>query len=281
MIKNLVQVGVNMISHRNKGIVRISDIWFEEARLMDIEKKCDFVQYHDMRCSLEDHKYLLSATHYKTIVNDLIETEQEIMARFRSNVRNEIRRARKEGVEVENYDSKRLKSYTDIIVEFDEHHLNMCKQKGMPIKSEYKTLLAYINSNMLAVTIAKHNDSACVYHVYICDSEKLSRVRLLHSVSVFRELTENAERNAIGRANRMLHYEDMVLFKKLGYAKYDWGGYSQRPEHINIAEFKAGFGGYVENITRYVFACNWAAKIAVTFKMMLRGLYKFGDMESK
>ncbi len=260
-----------MISQRvKKGIVRITDVWFEETRLSDIEKKCDFVQYHDTRHPLESDGHLLSATHYKTIVNDLTETEQEIMAHFRSNVRNEIRRGKKEGFEVENYDSNKLKDCTDIIIEFDKHHQTMCKQKGMPIKSERNTLLAYIKSNALAVTIAKWEGSACVYHVYVCDNEKRSRVRLLHSVSVFRELIDNAERNAVGRANRMLHYEDMVYFKTLGYAKYDWGGYSEKPEHKNIAEFKAGFGGYVENINRYIFACSWAAKIAVSFKRILR-----------
>lgn len=260
-----------MISQRvKKGIVRITDVWFEETRFPDIEKKCDFVQYHDTRHPLESDGHLLSATHYQTLVNDLTETEQEIMARFRSNVRNEIRRAKKEEVEVENYDSNKLKDRRDVIAEFDKHHQNMCKQKGMPIKSERKTLQAYVNSNALSITIAKRDGIECVYHIYICDKEQRSKVRLLHSVSVFRELLDNAERNDIGRANRMLHYEDMIHFKKLGYAKYDWGGYSEKPEHKNIAEFKAGFGGYVENINRYVFACSWMAKIVVSLKRMLR-----------
>lgn len=262
-----------MISTRTRGFLKICDVWFEETRNFEIENKCDFVQYHDMRNPLKDVGYTFNETHYKTIINDLRETEQEIMAHFRSNVRNEVRRAQKEGFQAESFNSNMLKTDISKIVDFDNKYRNMCQNKGLPIKSQYKTLLSYVNANALAVTVAKLATSDCVYHVYVCDSENFTMVRLLHSVSVFRELKVNVERSAIARANRMLHYEDMLYFKRLGYAKYDWGGYSEKPELINIAEFKAGFGGYIENISRYVFAFSRIAKIITILKNNLEKFY--------
>jgi lipid II:glycine glycyltransferase (peptidoglycan interpeptide bridge formation enzyme) len=74
------------------------------------------------------------------------------------------------------------------------------------------------------------------------------RVSLLHSASVLPSESDADLRAIIGRANRRLHWEDMVFFRSEGVATYDLGGWyigqrDQRKLGINI--FKEQFGGRV------------------------------------
>ena len=84
-------------------------------------------------------------------------------------------------------------------------------------------------------------------HTYIVDSE-LGRARLLHSASHFRTSDDTGIRNAVGRANRFLHYATILEFKDQGLIQYDMGGFakdSKDPTLQAIARFKSGFGGEI------------------------------------
>jgi len=50
----------------------------------------------------------------------------------------------------------------------------------------------------------------------------------------------------VGRANRWLHWRDMLCFKEAGVQCYDWGGMFEdesTPERAGINRFKRDFGG--------------------------------------
>jgi lipid II:glycine glycyltransferase (peptidoglycan interpeptide bridge formation enzyme) len=68
----------------------------------------------------------------------------------------------------------------------------------------------------------------------------------MQSASLFREADEVSYRNMIGRANRLLHWEDILYFKDQGYEIYDLGGVTlnqSNKEGQAIARFKECFGG--------------------------------------
>jgi lipid II:glycine glycyltransferase (peptidoglycan interpeptide bridge formation enzyme) len=52
----------------------------------------------------------------------------------------------------------------------------------------------------------------------------------------------------IGRANRLLHWDDICFFKNNGFLIYDMGGYSMDKDNEElqaINKFKEGFGGEI------------------------------------
>lgn len=61
-----------------------------------------------------------------------------------------------------------------------------------------------------------------VYHSYLTDGYHSS---FLHSCSEFR-VADKAMRNAIGRANKYLHWNDWLYLKHSGIIEYDWSGIS-------------------------------------------------------
>jgi hypothetical protein len=75
-----------------------------------------------------------------------------------------------------------------------------------------------------------------------------SRARLLHSASLYRESDDTGFRNLIGRANRWLHWRDMLRYKAQGITAYDWGGWyagDENEELLRINRFKDEWGGRV------------------------------------
>lgn len=101
---------------------------------------------------------------------------------------------------------------------------------------------------------AVQDDAALAMHSYVVDP-LASRACLMHSASHFRYSDDSKARNAIARANRLLHYLAMRHFKDQGIEKYDMGGYAKDttdPELETINRFKDGFGGaLVEESTFY------------------------------
>jgi len=99
-----------------------------------------------------------------------------------------------------------------------------------------------------------------VMHSYLIDRD-IGRARLLHSASLLHGLAENASRAAVGRANRFLHYDDMLYFRRLGLRMYDFGGYAldiaAGGELEGINRFKQGFGGRLLAETNYTSMPLW------------------------
>jgi hypothetical protein len=95
------------------------------------------------------------------------------------------------------------------------------------------------------LTSASRNGEALVWHAYVMCGEA---ARLQYSGSCFRT-RESDYRALVGRANRWLHWKDMLRFRRMGMKRYDWGGLFEdesAPERAGINKFKKGFGGREE-----------------------------------
>ena len=242
-----------------KSIGRIRDFWFETERNTKEENGADFAQYHDLSVCPADEKWLVTIQPRKTLVNDLNDDADKIIAKFKKNTKYEIRRAAKEGCYSQFIIGNDVCRHEDILKRIDDAHTQMFTDKGKRSKSEFPVMIAAAKSNMLAVSIGFLADGReCAYHVYIVGN---GNARLLHSISIFREVETNEDRNAIGRLNRFLYYDDMINLKKSGYQTYDWGGYSEEEQLKSISEFKAAFGGDIIDVYTAIYATSIIGKL--------------------
>jgi lipid II:glycine glycyltransferase (peptidoglycan interpeptide bridge formation enzyme) len=196
--------------------------------------------------ALQKGETLLGARESKTLVSDLTLSEEKLLVCCTSTIRNEIRRAKKDGASCAQYSGKFLFGIKGLFRQFDEAYAEMYRQKKMTAVSVRGYLRTLAAAGFLTMSISKIGNEVVAYHVYVT-GDRIAR--LLYSVSIFRVCEENAMRNAVGRANRLLHYEDMLWFKKQGFITYDWGGYATDPALASINAFKAGFGGTL--VSRY------------------------------
>lgn len=232
-------------------------IWFENFdKKSQIQSKADRVVVNANRIPL-----IKGASLQHSLISDLTPPADSIFSSFNANVRNEIRRAERDGVAYET-----ISSYDEAAISrFAQTYHEMYAQKGIEQALSLSTLKAYSDQGAFLLTIAKIDGEACVYHAYVVGE---GSCRLLYSCSEFRAM-DNATKNAIGRANRALHFHDMQYMKAHGIKTYDWGGVMSFEEPGGIDKFKMGFGGAPVDYYNSAVDLSLKAKLAAMYHKIL------------
>lgn len=226
------------------GPIKYDRVWFAEVD-DELKRKSSGAVSRILRSQNSppvEKNYIIDSGY--TILTDLRESEEELLQKTRKKVRYEINRARKEGIAIDYYESKDLEN-NSLISEFENAYLNFCKTINnadvLKAYSESK-IKSYISNKCILVSTAI-KDKCTVYHVYVFDEKN---VVLVYSVSDFRD--KDVDQYVSGMANKLLHYEDMLYFKRKGIVNYDWGNISSKEAPNEIDNFKLSFGG---EITQY------------------------------
>jgi lipid II:glycine glycyltransferase (peptidoglycan interpeptide bridge formation enzyme) len=203
-------------------------------------------------------KRVFSQEFYTQLI-DLTQDDDKILSSFEKNTQYEINRAKNKDAVVTVTLAK------DDRLLFYDFYDKFIQAKGLhPLGIRETDLL--IDNDMFTIRAALHNDEKIVFHTYITSN---NRARLAHSASLFRDSQDGAYRNLIGRANRLLHWEDMLYFKQKGYLVYDLGGInmdSSNEEAQAINKFKRCFGGSL--------AKEYNSTVPVSLKGYLYLLYR-------
>ncbi len=177
----------------------------------------------------------------QTSVIDLAAPAEEISAPISKNTRYKIQRAEREGF------TPRL-VLNPTIEEgslYAHYYDTFAKHKGLPPCNRTKLRALSSSSALLLSSISDNDGNLMSAHAYVKD-QHAKRVRLLYSASHYRAMNNSGERNKIGRANRLLHWYEILTLKNLGFKLYDLGGIplnSADQEKNAIARFKLEFGG--------------------------------------
>ena len=214
-------------------------IWFPSS-----VPKVSFFDFVSLRqCKKEIEKSIDTRQwikhNFKTLHNNLLEDENNLFSKIAKNTKYKINRAKKEGVET------KIASLDEFLPFFND----FAPTKHLK-KLTSNNLKAYNES--LVITKAFLNDVVFAMHAYVMDREE-GRARLLYSATVNRN-TSSIDLNLVGRANRLLHWSDMLMFKDLGLSIYDWGGVvcnSEAKETAGIDSFKMAYGGILVEEPHY------------------------------
>ena len=168
---------------------------------------------------------------FTTLHNNLLEDADVLFSKIAKNTKYKINRAMKEGVET---GKASLEEFLPFFNDFAPTR-NLKKLTRNNLKA-YK--------DALIITKTFQNETVFAMHAYVVDKEE-GRARLLYSATVNRD-TSSIDLNMVGRANRLLHWKDMLMFKDLGLSIYDWGGIAGDPEAketAGIDSFKMAYRG--------------------------------------
>jgi hypothetical protein len=177
-----------------------------------------------------------------TLVVDLRKTPADLLAAMTKDTRYEIRRAADK--DKTTYRCWHI-DMAESLARFVEFYNRAAALKNIPpAPAAYLKVLA--DAGVLDLSTAVDmGGKELVWHAYYRGPR---RVQLLHSGSIFREMTDNSFRNLIGRANRYLHWQDMLRFKDASLLAYDFGGWyagNSQQEFLRVNQFKEEFGGAV------------------------------------
>jgi len=246
-----------MISYR-KFLVEVGEAYFTEAPM---PPRVDIVRY--LWLAHQPAGFYTEPFH--TIVIDLSQPEDVLFNRIKSDTRYEIGRARgKDGVACNAW----FRPSQEVVDRFCALYDNFAKLKNLRAVNRAR-LKALNEVGALVLTCARRQgEEPLVWHAYISMAQQ---ARLLYSASLFRQATDASVRNAIGRANRYLHWFDIMEFKSRGFAVLDLGGWyvgQTDRERLAINAFKQEFGGDV--VQR--FNCERAVSLKGQLAIWLRDL---------
>lgn len=194
---------------------------------------------------------LMRHRQHHTVIVDITKNPEEILQGCKSNTRNEIRRAEREGVSF---------GYIDSLQEFVDYYNAFAVEKNLPMIT--RNNVEKYGGNMI-ITKCMFEGKILSMHASLIDKET-GRSSLLYSASI--RLAEGVDRKLIGMANRYLHYQDFLAFKERGCVSYDFSGVCNdpnQPEKYNIGLFKKSFGGEEvdqESYSSYPFLLAYALK---------------------
>jgi lipid II:glycine glycyltransferase (peptidoglycan interpeptide bridge formation enzyme) len=175
--------------------------------------------------------------------------------------RYEIRRAHKEALFTESLEAERSGA---ALTEFCDFYDRSAALKNLP-PMDRNWLGAMARAGELVLTQVNHGEAPLAWHAYHCGSRAAV---LLYSMSSHRESSDAAFRQLVGRANRYLHWQDILRFKQKGVAKLDMGGwYGGKDDHalLQINKFKEEFGGKVVDVYNSMAGITIKGKLAVWY----------------
>jgi len=158
---------------------------------------------------------------FHSIEIDLQTPEETLLKAMDADTRYEIRRAEtKDQLEAEVL----MQPSEALRQEFLRFHGAFAAEKNLQPATP-ALLDPLVAAGMLCLTRVLSQGEPLVWHSYVIAQ---GRARLLHSASLFRG-GDNAQRNLVGRANRWLHWRDMMAFQSQGLRAYDMGAGTRAP----------------------------------------------------
>lgn len=223
--------------------------------MLKIKSQGYLVRIHESKTYLSDIFKMVLYTSYKgglsnvpfwfhkrigyTCVIDLKKNENEIFDQIKPTSKNEIRRAEKEGVAIDILEYNLNNKNTKDLSQFIDYYNHFAAQKGLESRN-LNSMAKYPN---IIIGKALYNGEVLSAHATFVDSEA-SIASLLFSCSI--RLNEDIDYRLVGWGNRLLHYRELLYFKKIGLDIYDWSGVGSDPiPKGGIAKFKLSFGGNV------------------------------------
>jgi hypothetical protein len=172
-----------------------------------------------------------------SLQTDLTPEPTTITADFDQTCRRQIRGA-------ERHDRLQYQLFADagpVLDEFVSFYDVFARQKGLWLADRH-WLAQAAAAQQLVLSCASHAGERLVWHAHLRAGRT---VQLAHSASWYRSM-DGDDRALVSRANRWLHWRDMLAFREAGILRYDWGGMfddESTPERAGINRFKRTFGG--------------------------------------
>lgn len=240
-----------------KYIFTINEI-YGETDFANRLSKADMHTYYQQKKPINIEKRLTIHKRVLTLCIDLHKSEEMLRKEMNRTTRYQINRAGKDELNVTLITSPTNKDIDEFVGFFNP----FAKEKGIEL-CRVDRVKALKESGMLVISYVFHKDGRkLASHLYITNG---TRAVMLYSCSGRFE-SSDVPTIEVGRANRYLHWQDILFFKEKEYRYYDFLGLSiDKNDHNqqNINKFKKGFGG--EEITEYCsyIPQTWKGKLLI------------------
>ena len=237
----------------SKSSVRIAEIHFDELPRPGLE--ADVIRYQ-WRFEKAPGTFSIPL---QTRFVDLTEDPGKLLAGMNSATRNEVRRGYRDPIVVEFDANPTIATAEEFYTFYDQ----FARAKKLPSANWMRLGSMQASGSLLLSRVKDTEGHVLVWHCYMRDR---SRARLLHSASIYRLNHAKERERLLSRANRHLHWRDMLALRELGVATYDFGGWyagETDTAKLNVNIFKEGFGGRVVDLHNTYHGVTMKGRLAV------------------
>lgn len=190
------------------------------------------VRYVGYRGDIKSVPWWIKSNIAHSCCTDLTQEPGRWLSLMKSNTRNEIRRAERDGC---------ITEVSRDIEKFIELYNSFAREKGLNDIVTRERLSTY---KELLITKVSFLGKVLAMHANVINRHD-GDAFLLFSCSV--RLDGGIDKQLIGRANRFLHFKDLEYIKSYGCSYYDWSGVCLDPNdpRYPIGKFKLSMGGKV------------------------------------
>ncbi|MDE3066484.1 MAG: hypothetical protein KGJ60_02935 [Verrucomicrobiota bacterium] len=223
-----------MITYKSRFLIR-AEVWYDNEA--DDTRSVDWIVYYQRSSPVSGAK----TKFFYTYVIDLAQKPEQLQSNLNKDTAYKIRRAReRDKIVCECCDPRD----PAVMGHFEQMYNAFAAMKGLP-RLERARMESMAAAGALDLSAAKDAEGhVLVYHANYRDNHRATGIEL---PSLYRKLSDSAERNLIGRANRYLTWNEIMRYKELGLKYFDFGGWynGSDPAMLKINDFKRGFGGAV------------------------------------
>jgi hypothetical protein len=237
------------------GLLSYDSIYFPSENVA--RATAEFLPFNRMArlfftpAKLDGATHILSRSAAWTVLNDLRASPDKMWTGLARYTQIEIRRAEKFGdrVSIETNGSKvqldLLRVYNNFAgAKSGVWRLSMGKAERYREYADFRVL--YLDGEPAVVNMLLRDEEA-------------GRVRGMLNASRRLEARDKRDTRIFGNLNRFLHWNNMLHYRALGFAEYDWGGITTAKSD-GIAKFKLSFGGHV--VEENVYFCAGSPRLA-------------------
>ena len=238
-----------IIIETKKFIFKKKSIWFSE-RPFEV-KNCDIAVFYACKNKVDMDGFICEYS--PTIIVDLLQDEKTIWKNVSSTTRNNINRAKREGVEIKiNTDFDKFKTLYN---EFVKEKKFKTGDENLEVIKQYGTLFtAYKDNELLGGLLTIEDETNIRMFVYCSKRLKTFNKNKL---------------NLISWANRALIWSVIMYGKEKGFKIFDLGGYypgdDKNDPRYKINLFKTKFGGQIVDYYKYIKYYSFLYKFSKNF----------------
>lgn len=226
-----------MIIHWKKSLFALNEFYGSHIK-EDPKIKADVHAYYYQKHPTKfDHRFTIHREVFSLCI-DLHKSEEELRKEMNRTTRYQINKGSRDNLTIKVISDPDLNDIKEYAAFFDP----FAKEKKIKQCRLDKLQSAALNK-MLVITYVHHKDGRKLAgHAYITNQK---RALMFYSCSG-RFANSDIPGICVSRANRYLHWQNILYFKNLGYEIYDFMGLTIDPDNIaqqNINKFKRGFGG--------------------------------------
>lgn len=232
-----------MVTQWKKSILKINEI-YGKGRKDTHFKKGDIHAYFQQPEPIITKKRFTIHRQSLHLCIDLCKSEEMLLKEMGRTTRYKIRRAKRDNVTITYIEKPNI----DDAKTFARFYNNFAKTKGIET-CKLEKLTALMDNNMLVMSYVSHEDGRILsYSATIANNG--TAIGLYGASARFKY--KDISGQFISRANRYLHWCEMIYFKQLGYHTFDLMGLTmdeKNTDHQKVNEYKRSFGG--EEIVQY------------------------------